>query len=146
MENGKAFLRELAFEDPRRPGTFSFWQAGCDSSRQNNLACVISSPEELPERNGCAHQSFSSLLLYGRGTSCSALLRFSVQGFVLRSQAASPLYPHPLVMWVEVQGCDCSLIISHLPIVNHPQDEPHDAAGHSVTWLFNNLFPLDTSP
>lgn len=108
-----------------------FWQAGCDSSRQNNLACVISSQEELPERNGCTHQSFLSLLLYGSVQSFSAVLPFSVQGFVLKSQCVHLACRHPLVTWMEVQVCDCSLVTSQLPIVNHPQEEPHDAVDHA---------------
>lgn len=38
----------------------------CDSSRQNNLAYIISSQEELPKRNGYIHQSFFFLLLSGQ--------------------------------------------------------------------------------
>lgn len=124
-------------------GNVFFWRAGCDASGQNNLARVIHSREELPERNGRTHQSFFSLRLYGCVISFSAVLPFSVQCVVLKSPCAHLPRRHPLVTGMDVPVCDCSPIISHLPAVNHPQDEPPDAVVHSVAWLFNTLFPLD---
>lgn len=97
----------------------------------------------MPRRNGWTHQSFFSLLLYACVISFSAVLPFSVQCFVLRSQCAHLPRRHPLGTWMDVPVCDCSLTVSRLPVVIHPQAECPDAVAHAVAWLLNELFPPD---